>query len=275
MQKCPDCNSLVDDQAIFCDQCGFQLKPKPVKTAAPPAEPDVPQENFAPPRPIQPPSRSCPVCGYFNQPGEAYCTNCGSQLSPAQAIVAEAQPLVATNSRACPSCGAENPPGETYCQVCGFGLAGTALSPLPVQTPEQSPVAQPVPESSGSAPAPSAYETAAALPLPGRLHSPATDASLSLPAQAEMVIGRSDPERGIYPDVDLGATGVVPSSVISSVSRQHLRLFVLGNQVFIEDLNSTNSTFLNRQRLQPGQRYLLNSGDELRLGGVLLVFYSS
>jgi pSer/pThr/pTyr-binding forkhead associated (FHA) protein len=50
---------------------------------------------------------------------------------------------------------------------------------------------------------------------------------------------------------------------------------VQGSQVFIEDLNSTNSTYLNRQRLQPGQRYLVNSGDELRLGGVVLVYYSS
>ena len=92
-----------------------------------------------------------------------------------------------------------------------------------------------------------------------------------LPAQTDIVIGRQDPERGVYPDIDLSAQG----SVASSVSRQHARLFVQDNQVFVEDLNSTNSTFLNRLRLQPGQRYLLNQGDELRLGGVILVFYTS
>jgi pSer/pThr/pTyr-binding forkhead associated (FHA) protein len=103
------------------------------------------------------------------------------------------------------------------------------------------------------------------------LLSTATNASLPLPAQAEMIVGRRDPERGISPDIDLSGQG----NASSSVSRQHARLLVQGSQVFIEDLNSTNSTYLNRQRLQPGQRYLVNSGDELRLGGVVLVYYSS
>ena len=82
-----------------------------------------------------------------------------------------------------------------------------------------------------------------------------------IPLEKDLIIGRSE-ECNIQIQDAL-------------ISRQHARLLVQGNQVFIEDLNSTNSTYLNRQRLQPGQRYLVNSGDELRLGGVVLVYYSS
>ena len=273
MQKCPDCHAQIDDEAVFCDQCGFQLKPRPEKRAAPPA-PEMPPANPEPPAPMESISRSCPVCGYFNLPGEAYCTNCGSQLTSMPAISSPGEPFAAAANLACPSCGAQNPPGEAFCQVCGFGLAAAVIDAVAVQgdsTPVEIEEAPP----STSPPAASPFETAAAIAVPGRLHSPATDDSLPLPAKVEIIIGRSDPERGIYPDVDLSAAGFVPSSVISSVSRQHVRLVVQGIQVFIEDLNSTNSTFLNRQKLQPGQRYLLNTGDELRLGGVHLVFYSS
>jgi pSer/pThr/pTyr-binding forkhead associated (FHA) protein len=37
-------------------------------------------------------------------------------------------------------------------------------------------------------------------------------------------------------------------------------------------LNSTNYTFLNRQRLQPGQRYPLKQNDEIRLGLLVLEY---
>jgi len=104
----------------------------------------------------------------------------------------------------------------------------------------------------------------------GRLFSTTTAASLSLPAKGEIILGRRDPDRAIYPDVDLSDQGTVSNSV----SRQHARLLVQENQIYVEDLNSTNSTYLNRQKLQPGQRYLLKDGDELRLGGVALVYYS-
>ncbi len=42
--------------------------------------------------------------------------------------------------------------------------------------------------------------------------------------------------------------------------------------IYIEDLNSTNFTFLNRIRLQPGQAYPLKDGDEIRLGVLTLEY---
>jgi Mg-chelatase subunit ChlD len=55
-----------------------------------------------------------------------------------------------------------------------------------------------------------------------------------------------------------------------TVSGQHLKLFWEGSILKVEDLNSTNGTFLNATRLAPG-RQLLRPGDEVRVGQTVLV----
>ncbi len=76
-----------------------------------------------------------------------------------------------------------------------------------------------------------------------------------------MTIGRrsTTPE---HPDIDLltfqaGAQGV---------SRNHACLHVNNEGWFIEDLNSTNGTWLNDQPLEPEILYPFASGDSLRFG---------
>jgi len=113
---------------------------------------------------------------------------------------------------------------------------------------------------------------AAPVPGPGRLAL--VDCGLDLPLLAgagELLIGRADPAGGIYPEIDLSAYG----GDAGGVSRRHARLVLNAEGVFLEDLNSTNFTFLNRQRLQPGRLYPLNDGDEIRLGNLALVYYKS
>ncbi len=72
----------------------------------------------------------------------------------------------------------------------------------------------------------------------------------------------------MFPEVDLTDHG----GDEGGISRRHARIFVQGNQVFIEDLNSTNYTFVNQQKLVPGQPHTLNNGDEVRLGKVRLTY---
>jgi pSer/pThr/pTyr-binding forkhead associated (FHA) protein len=95
----------------------------------------------------------------------------------------------------------------------------------------------------------------------------ATGAEIPLPAGEELLIGREDPISGIYPEIDLTPHG----GEDGGVSRRHARLIVEGGNYFVEDLDSTNYTFVNKQRLQPKVRESLKDGDELRCGRVALV----
>ncbi|HYJ47723.1 MAG TPA: FHA domain-containing protein, partial [Pyrinomonadaceae bacterium] len=59
----------------------------------------------------------------------------------------------------------------------------------------------------------------------------------------ESQIGRWDADGGIFPDVDLDA-----DDPEAKVSRRHARIMRRNGQYFIEDLGSTNGTFINRGR---------------------------
>ena len=87
-------------------------------------------------------------------------------------------------------------------------------------------------------------------------------------AGGETNIGRWDADGGIFPDVDLDQ-----DDPEAKVSRRHARIIREGNQFFIEDLGSTNGTFINRgRRLLPGNRHPLNNGDEIIVGKTFLKF---
>ena len=57
------------------------------------------------------------------------------------------------------------------------------------------------------------------------------------------------------------------------VSYQHATLEIIGETVRLTDLDSTNGTFLNGQRLPSNQPYLVRSGDEIRLGQLVMYIY--
>lgn len=99
-----------------------------------------------------------------------------------------------------------------------------------------------------------------------------TNAALSFPpGKVEIIIGREDPVSGVFPEIDLTDHG----GDEGGVSRRHARIFMQGAQVFIEDLNSTNYTYVNQQKLMPGQPHPLNNGDEVRVGRVKMNFYAA
>jgi FHA domain len=84
----------------------------------------------------------------------------------------------------------------------------------------------------------------------------------------ETNIGRWDADSGIFPDVDLDE-----DDTEAKVSRRHARIVNHNSQFFIEDLGSTNGTFVNRgRRLLPGKRHMLQSGDEVIVGKTFLKF---
>jgi pSer/pThr/pTyr-binding forkhead associated (FHA) protein len=87
----------------------------------------------------------------------------------------------------------------------------------------------------------------------------------------ESTIGRWDADNGIFPDVDLDA-----HDPEAKVSRRHARIRRENGRYVIEDLGSTNGTFVNRgRRLIPGNAHILNDGDEIIVGKTFLRFYIS
>jgi pSer/pThr/pTyr-binding forkhead associated (FHA) protein len=100
----------------------------------------------------------------------------------------------------------------------------------------------------------------------------ASNVSLAIPpGKQAIVIGREDPVSGVFPDIDLDPHG----GHEAGVGRRHAQLILQGSQLYIEDLDSVNGTVVNKEKLAPRQPHLLNHGDELRFGKMVLMYYSS
>jgi pSer/pThr/pTyr-binding forkhead associated (FHA) protein len=108
--------------------------------------------------------------------------------------------------------------------------------------------------------------------MAGRFNVQQSGATISLPAgKNEAIIGREDPVSGIFPEIDLDPHG----GHDGGVGRKHARLFVQGGQLMVEDQDSVNGTFVNRQKLNAFQPHPLRDGDELRLGKIVLTYHAS
>ncbi|MGZ3640114.1 MAG: FHA domain-containing protein, partial [Ktedonobacterales bacterium] len=95
---------------------------------------------------------------------------------------------------------------------------------------------------------------------------PATGAPLLL-STPDMIVGRSDPQRGFRPDVDLLALDPA-----QTVSRRHARFTRRSGHFYVEDLNAFNRTRINGAPLVPHQDTEIQNGDVVRLGNVELRF---
>jgi predicted nucleic acid-binding Zn ribbon protein len=232
---------------------------EPAAVAEPPAAPPPPavEEPPAPPVAVdkpaaaEPDQSTCPVCGEPVEPDEAFCATCGASLAqapipPEPVEAAEAGPAVQAEPAptTCPACGNEVEPGDAFCSTCGF-----ALQAVPVPQAPAAPQAPAVPEPSAAGP---------------RLVVSASGAEIPLPDKDEILVGREDPVSGIYPDVDLTPHG----GEEGGVSRRHARLVKDGGKYYVEDLDSTNFTFVNKQKLAPKARHVVGEGDEVRFGRV-------
>jgi len=200
--------------------------------------------------------------GHENPDGSAFCDECGEPLSGAAPVAVAAAPQPAPSvasapvgSEVCPSCGSLNPAGESFCSNCGAMLGSTAAENV---TPAVT--APPV----AAAPAMSSAPAA----LSARLIVEADNQEFDLSGKDIVVIGREDAVSNIFPDVDLTPHG----GEEGGVSRMHARIFVENGLYMLEDENSTNFTFLNRQKLTAKTPMALHDNDEIKLGRVLLRF---
>jgi hypothetical protein len=195
----------------------------------------------------------------------------------------------------CERCKTENLDGSQYCDECGAPLPQSARGKKSSATgdtggetngkkPEQAEAALAAavdPSSEQQSEATKVAKVAAYIP------SASTAASIDGPhaklviergrsagkqfplSDDESQIGRWDADGGIFPDVDLDA-----DDPEAKVSRRHARIMRRNSQYYIEDLGSTNGTFINRgRRLLPGDRQPLRDGDEIIVGKTFLRFH--
>ena len=187
----------------------------------------------------------------------------------------------------CERCKTENLDGAQYCDECGAPLrpnprSNSGLHPSGANLFKAEPDGQNGSRTRASVPQPEVAGKAAA-----GVNIPSSSSQSSAKAHAKLVIergksvgkqftlsaddsqiGRWDADGGIFPDVDLDS-----DDPEAKVSRRHARITVNEGQYFLEDLGSTNGTFVNRgKRLPAGERHPLKDGDEIIVGKTFLRF---
>lgn len=230
----------------------------------------------------------CPNCNYQNPEGATQCEACYTPLP---------------SMTSCPHCGATVQTDATFCGQCGSNLQPAStptnsgenegLIPTLVPPPDE-PLAEPQPQpviSSGpnleKSPAVSAATVTtppAVVPVVTVAEPPAniaqgfqaaatqlqrqaaklihvqTNATVELP-QNVSVIHLGKPNDLVPPDVDVSG---FPNSEI--VSRTHADIRMEGDAYYIEDVGSSNGTYINNISLPKGNRHRLRPGDRISLG---------
>jgi len=178
----------------------------------------------------------------------------------------------------CDKCSTRNPDTSRFCEVCGASLwlAGRSSGSLDKGNGNGS-------NGNSHQSSPSLATTGAHLSAehvslsnyqPAKVHATlviergvSAGKKFSL-SSSESNIGRWDADGGVFPDVDLDS-----DDPEAKVSRRHARIVARDGNYLIEDLGSTNGTFVNRgRRLAPGDRQPLKDGDEIIVGKTFLRF---
>lgn len=207
----------------------------------------------------------CPNCTHANPDGAVQCEACYTPL-----------PV----SIACPSCGTAVQADASFCGQCGYHLKSMS-APMP-STPESSlpdpqefppilpdPLIPPDPiilptQAEGlptqSQPARPQVMATQLQQAYARLLNLQTSTVLEIPPGLSVVhIGK--PNDQIPPDIDVSG---FPSAEV--VSRIHADIRVEGDAYYIEDVGSSNGTYINNSPLPMGDRHRLRPGDRISLG---------
>jgi len=199
----------------------------------------------------------CPFCNFDNEEGALFCEQCKSDLSgveptPASPPVPVAHVLEETIPMAQAAEGA----------VLAAIVEATPVPPPPAEEPVVASETAPPPETPATPPAPTA-------------------APLAADAQPKLVVIRGqklNAEYPIYPDLNfIGRADEKPVDIDLEdqeppdrvwCSRQHALITFEGGILTIEDLNSANGTYVNRNRVYPGQKRQLSVNDVIQIGNV-------
>lgn len=216
----------------------------------------------------------CPNCNHANPDGAVQCEACYTPL-----------PV----SIPCPSCGTAVQADASFCGQCGYNLQSVS-APMPSTSepsqpnPQELPPVVPdplvppdpiiLPTQVKATPSPATPEHPATPDQPAqppvvatqlqqsnaRLLNLQTSTVIEIPPGL-IVIHLGKPNDQIPPDIDVSG---FPNSEV--VSRIHADIRVEGDAYYIEDVGSSNGTYINNSPLPMGNRHRLRPGDRISLG---------
>lgn len=237
----------------------------------------------------------CDVCGLPIVDAEPAAVPAGDApaVPPDTAVPTPAVPAGAT----CPNCSALNPENALFCEACGYdfttGQSPRAPSPLDLDA-GAAPVAGSTDISPDVSPDASADVSASATPpqAPSSVAPPLAegwvaevwidpdwyadqDSSDPLPSAGvptvvplratSVLVGRTSRSRNIHPDIDL--------STDNGISRRHCQLTTDGRRWWVEDLGSSNGTYLGgpigplpTTPVPPGEKREVGADERIYLG---------
>ncbi|MBD2183300.1 FHA domain-containing protein [Planktothrix sp. FACHB-1355] len=252
MIVCPNCNHQNPDGAVQCEAC---YTPLPATT-------------------------NCPNCGATVQTDASFCGQCGFNLQATNSVKGEEQTAAPGTVAAAPT---------QQVSVPDLIEPDPLIEPLPLQMSSPAPVPQnpgieatagetpPAPPPAVGSEQAQAASPAKSAPYPtsqtrlqqqtAKLLHLQTKTDIELPQNLPIVhIGK--PNDQIPPDIDVSG---FPNSEV--VSRIHADIRIEGDAYYIEDVGSSNGTYINHTPLPRGNRHRLRSGDRIALGkGDLVTF---
>jgi ribosomal protein L40E len=217
---------------------------------------------------------------------EDFCDTCGAKIdldhqpeAPAsEPQAAPAETDTQPDQQICPNCSTLNTPDALFCEACGYDFTTGALPRGAAPRAEGSPDSA----ETGSAESAKPASVAPAIPLEWvaevwvdpewyavqeaeePLPSPGLPVVVGLTARS-LLIGRVSPSRNIHPDIDCTSD--------TGVSRRHAQLTTDGQRWFVEDLGSSNGTFvgpasgpLPDEPIPVGPRTELDDDDRIYVG---------
>ncbi|NWF61169.1 MAG: FHA domain-containing protein [Fischerella sp.] len=264
---CPSCGATVQADASFCGQCGYHLRTgTPIPVAATVA-PDIPLE-------VEPLVNPDPLVQQqtVSMSGSTSYTAPDSSPLPPTAVAAPSENEIPEPPAAPAPIFTAEETGPSPAPMPPVPLPPPTVAATPITAEEESPAPepQPAPAPEVEPPQPTPPVTAARTQLQqvtARLVHVQTDRQIELPQNLSVIhIGK--PNDRIPPDVDVSG---FPNSEI--VSRIHADIRVEGDAYYIEDVGSSNGTYINNLPLLPGNRHRLRPGDRISLGkGDLVTF---
>ncbi|MEA5462835.1 FHA domain-containing protein [Leptothoe sp. PORK10 BA2] len=260
---CANCGAKVQADASFCGQCGHSLANQSASAVAPatPSAPRVAPSTAAPPtaplpfEPMMAPTSPMPPAASTPLYSGSLDLVEPEPLVPPEPLPISSPPI----SSPPPPLPADPSPATLQSAVDIYSSPPITTQPtvaevnaFEVGAPEGN-----IPE--GNAPNLTVPQTQIQSFTAKLLHVQ-TNSTIELPVELNLLhIGK--PNDRIPPDIDVSG---FPESEI--VSRVHANIRIEGDVHYIEDVGSSNGTYINNLPLAAGNRHRLRPGDRIALG---------